>query len=264
MNMKMFISCIVSLLLISFIQKQPHIDKECFSNDAMVADTIIESFALIEDDTLFNAYHGIKNYPLRVKALSVAPHHTFDFHNERIMAVASYKDTLILITDDERMFHNIIFEEDSLRKTYPDYRFYVDDWDDYEAPFEVYMRKKGDAIRFEGNLKNRLLHLDGAYISKGSFPVGPFHIGMTQKEMADSIGIPIEMTKAYKCVALLYGGDFALLKDMKHPKPWGRPDFEKIIIYYSDKVTSIIVVNINAGGQMLSGPSALNPPKDWK
>ena len=87
---------------------------------------------------------------------------------------------------------------------------------------------------------------------------------MAQKEMADSIGIPIEMIKAYKCVALLYGNRFTLLKNMKHPKPWGGPEFSKIIIYYSDKVTNIIVVEINSGGRMLEGPSAVNPPKGWK
>ena len=249
----MFISCIVSLLLISFIQKQPHIDKECFSNDAMVADTIIESFALIEDDTLFNAYHGIKNYPLRVKALSVAPHHTFDFHNERIMAVASYEDTLILITDDERMFHDITFKEDSLRKTSPEYRFCGSDKDD--VPYADFLINKGDTICFLLHFDDNLLYLQNALITKGSFPIGPFHIGMTQKEMADSIGIPIEMTNAYKCVALLYGNRFTLLKNMKHPKPWGGPDFSKIIISYTDKIKKIIVVERNISEPVLSNPN---------
>ena len=89
---------------------------------------------------------------------------------------------------------------------------------------------------------------------------------MAQKEMADSIGIPIEMTKAYKCVALLYGNRFTLLKNMKHPKPWGGPEFWKIIIYYSDKVTNIIVVDSNEGGPVLKGPhpSISVCPKDWK
>ena len=87
---------------------------------------------------------------------------------------------------------------------------------------------------------------------------------MTQKEMADSIGIPIEMTKAYKCVALLYGNRFTLLKNMKHPKPWGGPDFSKIFIGYADKVTKIIVVGLDEGERVLDGPVILGRPKDWE
>ena len=266
--MKKLLFFIVSLLFFSCIQKRTPTDTEESTNDAMVADTIIESCALIEDDTLFEVkgrlYRGIIEYPLEVKVLSVAPHHNFEYHNEKIMADASYEDTLILITDDERMFHDIIFKEDSLRKSYPDYRFDGDDWNDFEAPYEVYLRKKGDAIRFEGDLENRLLHLGDAYISKGSFPIGPFHIGMAQKQMANSIGIPIEMTKAYKCVALLYGNRFTLLKNMKHPKPWGGPDFSKIFIGYADKVTKIIVVGLDEGERVLDGPVILGRPKDWE
>ena len=266
--MKKLVLFIVSLLLFSCIQKQIPTDSGESTNDAMVADTIIETCALIEDDTLFEVkgrlYRGIIEYPLEVKVLSVAPHHNFEYHNEKIMADASYEDTLILITDDERMFHDIIFKEDSLRKSYPDYRFDGDDWDDYEAPFEVFMRKKGDVIYFLGRPDDRLLYLDDAYISKGPFSIGPFHIGMTQKEMADSIGIPIEMTKAYKCVALLYGNRFTLLKNMKHPKPWGGPDFSKIFIGYADKVNKIIVVGLDEGERVLDGPVILGRPKDWE
>ena len=90
----------VSLLLFSCIQKQIATDSGKPTNDVVEADTIIETVALIEDDTLFDAVYGVHEYPMRVKALSVAPHHNFDCHNERIMAVVSYKDTLILITDD--------------------------------------------------------------------------------------------------------------------------------------------------------------------
>ena len=266
--MKKFVFFIVSLLFFSCIQKRTLSDTEEPTNNVLETDTIIESVALIEDDTLFEVkgrlYRGIIEYPLEVKVLSVAPHHNFEYHNEKIMADASYEDTLILITDDERMFHDIIFKEDSLRKSYPDYRFDGDDWDDYEAPFEVFMRKKGDVIYFLGRPDDRLLYLDDAYISKGPFSIGPFHIGMTQKEMADSIGIPIEMTKAYKCVALLYGNRFTLLKNMKHPKPWGGPDFSKIFIGYADKVTKIIVVGLDEGERVLDGPEILGRPKDWE
>ena len=116
--MKKFVLFIVFLLFFSCIQKRTPTDTEEPTNNVLETDTIIESVALIEDDTLFDAYYGIECYSLRVKALSVAPHHTFECHNERIMAVASYEDTLILITDDERIFHDIIFEEDSLRKSF--------------------------------------------------------------------------------------------------------------------------------------------------
>ena len=251
--MKKFISCFVSLVLLSCIQKRTPTDTEESMNVLVVADTIIESVVLIEDDTLFDAYYGIECYSLRVKALSVAPHHTFECHNERIMAVASYEDTLILITDDERMFHDITFKEDSLRKSFQEYRFYGDDEDD--VPYADFLRNIGDTICFLLDFDDNLLYLQNALITKGSFPIGPFHIGMTQKEMADSIGIPIEMTNAYKCVALLYGNRFTLLKNMKHPKPWGGPDFSKIIICYTDKVKKIIVVERNISEPVLSNPN---------
>ena len=251
--MKKFISCFVSLVLLSCIQKRTPTDTEESMNVLVVADTIIESVVLIEDDTLFDAYYGIECYSLRVKALSVAPHHTFECHNERIMAVASYEDTLILITDDERMFHDITFKEDSLRKSFQEYRFYGSDEDD--VPYADFLRNIGDTICFLLDFDDNLLYLQNAYITRGSFPIGPFHIGMTQKEMADSIGIPIEMTNAYKCVALLYGNRFTLLKNMKHPKPWGGPDFSKIIICYTDKVKKIIVVERNISEPVLSNPN---------
>ena len=169
------------------------------------------------------------------------------------MAVASYEDTLILITDDERMFHEITFKEDSLRKTSPEYRFCGSDKDD--VPYADFLINKGDTICFLLHFDDNLLYLQNAYITRGSFPIGPFHIGMTQKEMADSIGIPIEMTNAYKCVALLYGNRFTLLKNMKHPKPWGGPDFSKIIISYTDKIKKIIVVERNISDPVLSNPN---------
>lgn len=80
-------------------------------------------------------------------------------------------------------------------------------------------------------------------------PIEPFHI---------------ESTKAYKCVALLYGNRFTLLKNMKHPKPWGGPDFSKIFIGYADKVTKIIVVGLDEGERVLDGPVILGRPKDWE
>ena len=251
--MKKFVLFIVFLLFFSCIQKRTPTDTEESTNDAMVADTIIESCALIEDDTLFDAVYGIIENPIKVKTLSVAPHHSFECHNERIMAVASYEDTLILITDDERMFHDITFKEDSLRKSFQEYRFYGDDEDD--VPYADFLRNIGDTICFLLDFDDNLLYLQNAYITRGSFPIGPFHIGMTQKEMADSIGIPIEMTNAYKCVALLYGDRFTLLKNMKHPKPWGGPDFSKIIISYTDKIKKIIVVERNISDPVLSNPN---------
>ena len=260
--MKKLLFFIVSLLFFSCIQKRTPTDTEESTNDAMVADTIIESCALIEDDTLFDAYYGIECYSLRVKALSVAPHHTFECHNERIMAVASYEDTLILITDDERIFHDITFKEDSLRKSFQEYRFYGSDEDD--VPYADFLRNKGDTICFLLDFDDNLLYLQNALITKGSFPIGPFHIGMTQMELTDSIGIPIEMANAYKCVALLYGNRFTLLKNMKHPKPWGGPDFSKIFIGYADKVTKIIVVGLDEGERVLDGPEILGRPKDWE
>ena len=51
--MKKLVLFIVSLLLFSCIQKQIPTDSGESTNDAMVADTIIETCALIEDDTLF-------------------------------------------------------------------------------------------------------------------------------------------------------------------------------------------------------------------
>ena len=251
--MKMFIFCFVFLLFFSCIQKRTPTDTEESTNDAMVADTIIESCALIEDDTLFDAVYGIIENPIKVKTLSVAPYHTFECHNERIMAVASYEDTLILITDDERMFHEITFKEDSLRKSFQEYRFYGSDEDD--VPYADFLRNKGDTICFLLNFDDNLLYLQNAFITNGSFPIGPFHIGMTQMELTDSIGIPIEMANAYKCVALLYGNRFTLLKNMKHPKPWGGPHFSKIIISYTDKVKKIIVVERNISEPVLSNPN---------
>ena len=251
--MKMFIFCFVFLLFFSCIQKRTPTDTEESTNDAMVADTIIESCALIEDDTLFDAVYGIIENPIKVKTLSVAPYHTFECHNERIMAVASYEDTLILITDDERMFHEITFKEDSLRKSFQEYRFYGSDEDD--VPYADFLRNKGDTICFLLNFDDNLLYLQNAFITNGSFPIGPFHIGMTQMELTDSIGIPIEMANVYKCVALLYGNRFTLLKNMKHPKPWGGPHFSKIIISYTDKVKKIIVVERNISEPVLSNPN---------
>ena len=253
--MKKLVFFIFPLLLFSCIQKRTPSDTEESTTNVEVSDSILESVALIEDDTLYNAYYGIDNYPLGVKALSVAPHHTFDCHNERIMAVANYKDTLILITDDKRMFHDISFKEDSLRKLYQDYRFYSS----YEGdvPYQVFMRKKGDALSFSRSSDDNLLYLEDACISKGCFPIGPMHIGMSQTEMADSIGIPIDMTNAYNCVIFLYGGWFTLLKNMKHPKPFDGPEFEKIIISYSDIITKMKVVFRNNGGPILGSSAPL-------
>ena len=254
--MKKLLFFIVSLLFFSCIQKRTPTDTEESTNDAMVADTIIESCALIEDDTLFEVkgrlYRGIIEYPLEVKVLSVAPHHNFEYHNEKIMADASYEDTLILITDDERMFHDIIFKEDSLRKSFPKYHFYGSDEDD--VPYTVCIENEGDTICFILYFDDNLLYLEDAYISIGPFSVGPFHVGMTQKEMADSIGIPIEMTKAYKCVALLHGCRFTLFRNLKAPKLHDYPEYTRIIISYSDIVTKITVTERNLGGRVLCDP----------
>ena len=73
--MKKLLFFIVSLLFFSCIQKRTPTDTEESTNDAMVADTIIESCALIEDDTLFDAVYGIIENPIKVKTLSVAPYY---------------------------------------------------------------------------------------------------------------------------------------------------------------------------------------------
>ena len=252
LDMKKLALFFVSPLLFSCIQKQIPTDFGKPTNDVVETDTIIETVALIEDDTLFDAVYGVHEYPMRVKALSVAPHHNFDCHNERIMAVVSYKDTLILITDDEHIFHDITFKEDSLRKSFPKYHFYGSDEDD--VPYTVFIENEGDTICFILNFDDNLLYLEDAYISIGPFSVGPFHVGMTQMEMADSIGIPIEMTKVYKCIALLHGCRFTLFRNLKAPKLHDYPEYTRIIISYSDIITKITVTECNLGGRVLCDP----------
>ena len=121
-------------------------------------------------------------------------------------------------------------------------------------PYTVFVENEGDTICFLLNFDDNLLYLEDAYISVGPFPVGPFHVGMTQMEMADSIGIPIELTKDYKCIALLHGCRFTLLRNLKAPILNDYPEYTRIIISYSDIVTEITVTQCNFDGRVLCDP----------
>ena len=146
------------------------------------------------DKTFFK---GIRLYPLEDTITSI-----LESQKKGVYLELERGDTLVLITNIDRLFNNSISSFKDKLEIRQFYKSYDIDFDD-DLPISVYITNRCDSFIYQLGIKKNYL-LEYGNLKSNLLVSDSFKIGIDIKTMFRQYGIPIpQKMKKYKCIAII-------------------------------------------------------------